>query len=167
MVISRVVVRAARLVNKSPIFNQITTNSSLQTVRLISTSRCNLAERFYTDKHEWVQVEGKIGVIGISQYAQEALGDVVYAQLPDVDTQLKQKDECGALESVKAASELFSPVSGRVIEKNTEVEDSPSLINTSCYEKGWLFKVELTNKKEISALMNEAQYTEFLKSDHH
>lgn len=96
-------------------------------------------------------------------------------------------DECGALESVKAASELFSPVSGRVIAKNTEVEDSPSLINTSCYEKGnrngfnknkrefkffllisgWLFKVELTNEKEISALMNESQYNEFLKSDDH
>ncbi|KAJ8928990.1 hypothetical protein NQ314_018347 [Rhamnusium bicolor] len=101
-------------------------------------------ERLFTEKHEWVEVNDKIGIIGISQYAQitdivlslqEALGDVVYAQLPDVDTVLKQKDECGALESVKAASEIYSPVSGKVIEKNLEVEDAPSLINTSCYEK--------------------------------
>lgn len=92
--------------------------------------------RKYTDKHEWVSVEGKIGTIGISKYAQEALGDIVYAQLPEIGTDLAQKDECGALESVKAASEVYSPVSGKVTEKNTAVEETPALINTSCYDEG-------------------------------
>lgn len=81
-------------------------------------------------------MNGDTGIIGISNYAQESLGDVVYAQLPDIGTKLSQKDECGALESVKAASELYSPVSGEVLQKNAEVEDTPGLINTSCYEKG-------------------------------
>lgn len=94
------------------------------------------ADRFYTDKHEWVTVEGQTGTVGISKYAQDALGDVVYAQLPEVGKKLSQHDECGALESVKAASELYSPVSGTVSEKNKEVEESPGLVNTSCYDKG-------------------------------
>ncbi|XP_057665762.1 glycine cleavage system H protein, mitochondrial [Diorhabda carinulata] len=132
--------------------------------RYFHVSNCAFAERLYTNKHEWVEVQGKIGIVGISQYAQEALGDVVFAQLPDVDTVLKQKDECGALESVKAASEIYSPISGKVLEKNIEVEDKPSLINTSCYEKGWLFKVELSNESEIKELMTEDKYKEFLKT---
>ncbi|KAJ9601447.1 hypothetical protein L9F63_000395, partial [Diploptera punctata] len=93
-------------------------------------------ERLYTDKHEWVSIDGTTGTIGISHYAQDALGDVVYAQLPDIGTEVVKKDECGALESVKAASELYCPVSGKVVEKNTQVEDTPGLINQSCYEKG-------------------------------
>lgn len=86
----------------------------------------------------------------------------MFAQLPDVGAALAQGDECGALESVKAASELYSPVSGTVTEKNTEVEDTPSLINTSCYEKGWLFKVKLSQPNEQDALMDEDQYKKFL-----
>lgn len=93
--------------------------------------------RKYTDKHEWVAVDkAGVGTIGISKYAQEALGDIVYAQLPEVGTELAQKDECGALESVKAASEVYSPVTGKVTEKNAAVEDTPALINTSCYDQG-------------------------------
>lgn len=88
----------------------------------------------------------------------------MFAQLPDVGTQLNQKDECGALESVKAASELFSPISGAVTEKNNAVEDSPALINTACYDKGWLFKVKLSQPDEITSLMNETQYQEYLKT---
>ncbi|XP_063920543.1 glycine cleavage system H protein, mitochondrial-like [Zophobas morio] len=137
------------------------------TSRLIHTTRLILAERLYTDKHEWIEVEGSTGKIGISQYAQEALGDVVYAQLPDVDTILQQKDECGALESVKAASEIYSPISGKVVEKNLNVEETPSLINASCYDKGWLFKVELSNKEELSSLMSEEQYKTFVKTQDH
>lgn len=110
-------------------------------------------------------MEGKVGTIGISKYAQEALGDIVYAQLPEVGTELSQKDECGALESVKAASEVYSPVSGKVTEKNAAVEDTPALINTSCYEQGWLFKLELTKPEELDKLMDEKQYEEFLKTD--
>ncbi|XP_029171057.1 glycine cleavage system H protein, mitochondrial [Nylanderia fulva] len=140
---------------------------SLAAWRSITTTRCLRAERWYTDQHEWVTVDGKVGTVGISDYAQDALGDVVFAQLPDVGSTVKKDEECGALESVKAASELISPVSGKVTEKNEAVENKPSLINTSCYEEGWLFKVELDNLDEIKSLMNEEGYNTFLKSDAH
>lgn len=124
--------------------------------------------RKFTKKHEWVLIdENNIGIVGISNYAQEALGDVVYAQLPDVGSAYCQKEECGALESVKAASEIYSPVSGDVTEKNTAVEETPSLINTSCYENGWLFKLKLTKLSELDQLFDEKQYEEFLKNDAH
>ncbi|EDW70628.1 glycine cleavage system H protein, mitochondrial [Drosophila novamexicana] len=127
---------------------------------------CMLAkERRFTDKHEWVELlDANKAVVGISSYAQEALGDVVFAQLPEPGTELKQDDECGALESVKAASEVYSPVSGKVTEKNAEVEDTPALVNSSCYEKGWLFKVDLKNPAEFEKLMTEEQYKSFLSS---
>lgn len=105
--------------------------------------------------------------VGISNYAQEALGDVVYAQLPDIGSSFRQSDECGALESVKAASEIYCPVSGDVTEKNKTVEDTPSLVNTSCYENGWLFKIKLAKKSELDELLSEKQYEEFLKNDAH
>lgn len=89
---------------------------------------------------------------------------MVFAQLPDVGAAITQGDECGALESVKAASEVYSPVSGTVTEKNTEVEETPNLVNSSCYEKGWLFKVKLSKPDEVAALMDEDKYEEFLKS---
>jgi len=120
--------------------------------------------RLYSDKHEWVTVDGKIGKVGISQYAQEALGDIVYAQLPDVGTELSQHDECGALESVKAASELYTPVSGKVLSRNTLLEETPGAINKSCYDKGWLFTIELKDKEELKTLMNEDKYRAYLKS---
>ncbi|XP_062550288.1 glycine cleavage system H protein, mitochondrial [Armigeres subalbatus] len=135
--------------------------------RFLSTSSLLLKERLYTDKHEWVSVEGEVGTVGISHFAQDALGEVVFAQLPDPGTKLSRKDECGALESVKAASEVYSPVSGVVTAKNTAVEETPGLVNTSCYEDGWLFKLKLTKTEELSKLMNEQQYTEFLKTDGH
>ncbi|XP_011701598.1 PREDICTED: glycine cleavage system H protein, mitochondrial [Wasmannia auropunctata] len=135
--------------------------------RSITTTRCLRDERWYTDKHEWITVDGKIGTVGISDYAQDALGDVVYAQLPDVGSTIKKDEECGALESVKAASELTSPVSGKVTEKNEAVESKPGLINKSCYKDGWLFKIELSDLDEIKSLMNEEAYNTFLKSDPH
>ncbi|XP_019872157.1 glycine cleavage system H protein, mitochondrial [Aethina tumida] len=158
MALPRLMFRSACLVQNNAII------SGLARKRLLHTSKCALAERLFTSKHEWVSVEGNVGTVGISNYAQEALGDVVYAQLPEVETILKLADECGALESVKAASEVYSPVSGKVIEKNTAVEDTPSLINTSCYEKGWLFKLELSNPSELNQLLNEEKYKEFLKT---
>ncbi|XP_025408288.1 uncharacterized protein LOC112682045 [Sipha flava] len=129
-------------------------------------STSSIKDRYYTDKHEWIDVNNKIGTVGISHYAQDALGDVVYAELPAVGTEVKIKDECGALESVKAASELYSPVSGKVVEINSLVETKPALINQSCYKDGWLFKLELSSEEEISNLMNEEQYGEFIKQDH-
>jgi len=133
--------------------------------RFITTSKLvSSSQRLYSDKHEWVTVDGRLGTVGISQYAQEALGDIVYAQLPDVGSQFTQHDECGALESVKAASELYTPVSGKVTLTNAEVAESPGLINKSCYDKGWLFKIELKNLDEIKTLMNEEKYQLYLKS---
>ncbi|XP_015598280.1 glycine cleavage system H protein, mitochondrial [Cephus cinctus] len=141
--------------------------ASIFKIRHITTSQCVRAERWYTDKHEWITVEGNIGTVGISHYAQDALGDVVYAQLPDVGVTISKNEECGALESVKAASEVISPISGKVLEKNEAVESKPGLINSSCYEDGWLFKIELSNREEIKTLMDEKSYDQYLKSDPH
>ncbi|XP_076062586.1 glycine cleavage system H protein, mitochondrial [Oratosquilla oratoria] len=131
--------------------------------RNVSTSNLCSSARKYTEKHEWVLVDGNIGTIGITNYAQEALGDIVYAQLPEVGSEFPQMEECGALESVKAASELYCPVSGKVIEINSQVEDQPGLINQSCEDEGWLFKLELTVPEEFDDLMTEESYTQFLK----
>merc|ERR1711936_1162331 len=105
-------------------------------------------ERFFTKKHEWVEVDGGKGTVGISKYAADAPGD-----------------ECGALESVKAASEVYSPMSGTVTEKNLVVEDGPALINQNAEEEGWLFKMDLTATEEVSALMNSAAYETYLKEE--
>jgi len=129
----------------------------------LSTQSVLLSERKYTEKHEWVSMDGGIGTIGITNYAQEALGDIVYAQLPEVGGEFEQMEECGALESVKAASELYSPVSGKVTEINTAVEGNPGLINSNPYDEGFLFKMELTQPEELDDLMDESSYEKFLK----
>ncbi|XP_036443030.1 glycine cleavage system protein H (aminomethyl carrier), b [Colossoma macropomum] len=128
-----------------------------------ASSRLEEALRF-TDKHEWVRVEGGIGTVGISNFAQEALGDVVYCGLPEVGTKLQPMEEFGALESVKAASELYSPLTGEVTEVNTELTENPGLVNSSCYERGWLIKMTIENPGELEALMDEAAYEKYVKS---
>lgn len=132
--------------------------------RFICRTSVQRADRLYTEQHEWITVDGKIGTVGASNYAQETLGDIVYAQLPDVDTELEQFGECGALESVKAVSEVYSPASGKVTEKNTAVEETPALVNRSCYDEGWLFKLEVKNVDELKALMDEKAYEEYIKN---
>ncbi|KAM3968699.1 glycine cleavage system H protein [Aphomia sociella] len=122
--------------------------------------------RFFTKKHEWVSINDNIGTVGISSYAQDALGEVVYAQLPDVGIEISVGDEIGALESVKAASEVYTPVSGTVTEKNESVESTPSLINKSCYEQGWLFRVKLSKPEELKQLMDETTYNKYLEESH-
>jgi len=119
---------------------------------------------YFTKKHEWVSVVENMGTVGITDYAQQALGDVVYAQLPEVDADVVVGEECGALESVKAASELYSPVTGTVLEKNVAVEDLPALINTSAQNEGWLFKVKLSKSEELEQLLDESSYGEYLKT---
>lgn len=130
---------------------------------LFSSSHYRSARK-YTDKHEWVSVDGKIGTVGVSDYAQEALGDVVFVQLPEIGKELMQNDECGVIESVKAASEIYSPVSGKVTEINKNLEDTPGLINKSCYVEGWLFKLQLTKLEEVNSLMDEENYKKFLQT---
>ncbi|KAK1163511.1 glycine cleavage system protein H (aminomethyl carrier), b [Acipenser oxyrinchus oxyrinchus] len=132
--------------------------------RTFSTaSRLSSALKF-TDKHEWVRVEGGTGIVGISNFAQEALGDVVYCGLPEVGTKLKKMDEFGALESVKAASELYSPLTGEVTEINTALADNPGLVNKSCYKDGWLIKMTLDNPSELEELLEEDAYEKYIKS---
>uniref|UniRef100_A0A3Q3W8S4 Glycine cleavage system H protein n=1 Tax=Mola mola TaxID=94237 RepID=A0A3Q3W8S4_MOLML len=119
----------------------------------------------FTDKHEWIRVEGGgIGTVGISHFAQEALGDVVYCGLPEVGTQLAQQDEFGALESVKAASELYSPLTGEVVEVNERLADEPGLVNKSCYKDGWLMKMTIAKPAELDSLMDEAAYERYIRS---
>ncbi|VDD89756.1 unnamed protein product [Enterobius vermicularis] len=132
---------------------------------LSGTVKIQIAERLYTKKHEWITVEDKVGTVGISSHAQSLLGDIVYAELPEIDTELVAGDAAAAVESVKAASDVYSPVSGTVIERNNELEANPSLINKSCYDKGWLFKVSVNHPKELDILMDEKAYEVFLKEE--
>lgn len=115
---------------------------------------------YYTESHEYVKVEGNIGYVGITDYAQHALGNVVYVDMPDVDDEVSAGEEFGAVESVKAASDLISPVTGVVVEVNEALEDQPELINADAYEN-WIIKVELSDKGELEDLMDAKAYTEF------
>lgn len=115
---------------------------------------------YYTESHEYVKVEGNIGYVGITDYAQHALGNVVYVDMPDVDDEVSAGEEFGAVESVKAASDLISPVTGVVLEVNEALEDEPELINADAYEN-WIIKVELSDKGELKNLMDAKAYTEF------
>ena len=115
---------------------------------------------YYSESHEYVRVEGDFGFIGITDYAQNALGNVVYVDMPEVDDEVEAGEEFGAVESVKAASDLMSPVSGTVIEVNEALEDEPELVNKDAYEN-WIIKVELSDKGELENLMNAQQYEAF------
>ena len=129
----------------------------------MSISSSKLASIHFAKSHEWVKVDAGIGTVGLSEHATEALGDVVFAELPAPETEVTGGGECGVVESVKAASDLMSPVSGIVTEKNDKVEDEPGLINKSCMADGWLFKLKLSDESELDSLMNEADYKNYLK----
>lgn len=115
---------------------------------------------YYSESHEYVRVDGEFGYIGITDYAQNALGNVVYVDMPEVDDEVEAGEEFGAVESVKAASDLTSPVSGTVVEVNDSLDDSPELINEDAYEN-WIIKVELTDKAELDNLMDAEAYQAF------
>ena len=115
---------------------------------------------YYSESHEYVRVEGNVGFVGITDYAQNALGTVVYVDMPDVDDEVEAGEEFGAVESTKAASDLISPVSGTVIEVNEALEDQPELINGDAFEN-WIIKVELSDKSDLDNLMDAAAYTKF------
>ena len=117
----------------------------------------------YTKDHEWVRVEGDIGTIGVSEHAQHQLGDVVFVELPDVGRQLAQGKEAAVVESVKAASEVFAPVSGEVIEVNHDLENEPARVNTGAETEGWFFKLRLSNPAELDGLMDEAAYKAYVE----
>lgn len=115
---------------------------------------------YYSESHEYVKVEGEYGYIGITDYAQNALGNVVYVDMPDVDDEVEANSDFGAVESVKAASDLIAPVSGTVVEVNEALNDSPELINTDAFEN-WIIKVKLSDTAELEALMDAAAYEKF------
>lgn len=117
----------------------------------------------YAKSHEYVHPEGEIGTIGITEYAQKELGDVVFVELPQVGTQLEFGDELGSIESVKAVSELFSPVSGEVIEVNEALADKPELVNTDPYGDGWMIKIRMTAQDELDDLMTPEDYEDYIK----
>lgn len=119
---------------------------------------------FYTKEHEWIRIEDSIATVGITDYAQSALGDITYVELPDVDAEVEQFEQFASVESVKAASDIFCPMSGKIIEVNSDLESSPELINKSCYEKGWLVQIEITAPEEKANLMTAAEYERFLES---
>ncbi|MFH0753582.1 MAG: glycine cleavage system protein GcvH [Candidatus Omnitrophota bacterium] len=119
---------------------------------------------FYTKEHEWISIEDGVGVVGISEYAQSALGDITFVELPNPDVEVEQFEQLTSLESVKSASDIFSPMSGRVVEVNDKLSEDPGLINRSCYDKGWIAKVEISNMDEASNLMTSSEYESYLES---
>lgn len=117
---------------------------------------------FYRESHEYVRIEGEYGYVGITDYAQEQLGNVVYVDMPEIDDEVTAGEEFGAVESVKAASDLISPVSGTVVEINEALEDQPELINKDAFEN-WIMKVQLSDPSEVESLMGAAEYENICK----
>lgn len=115
----------------------------------------------YTEDHEWLKIEGDIATVGITVHAQDALGDVVFVDLPAVGTTFAQKDTAGVVESVKAAADVYMPVSGEVVEVNAALSDDPTLANTDPLNTGWFFKVKMSDLSQLDALMDETSYTQF------
>jgi len=118
----------------------------------------------YTKEHEWINIEGDEGTVGISDYAQESLGDITFVELPSVGDEVEQFEEFASIESVKAASDLFSPISGAITAVNDTLNESPSLINKSPYEKGWIAKIKISEIEGQANLMKADEYLKFLES---
>ena len=119
-----------------------------------------MSEKKYSKEHEWVYLENEIAIVGITNYAQESLGDIVFIELPEIGKIIKFGDQVGVVESVKAASELYSPVSGKIIEINNDLKTNPQLLNTDPENTGWYMKIEIDNTEELNNLMNFNQYKE-------
>ncbi|MGP4078648.1 glycine cleavage system protein GcvH [Pseudalkalibacillus sp. R45] len=119
----------------------------------------------YSEEHEWVRVEGNKAYIGITAFAQDELGDIVFVELPEVDDDIKVDEPFGSVESVKTVSELYAPVSGKVLEVNEDLEDNPEFVNESPYEKAWMIVVELSNESELEKLMSADDYQKMVSEE--
>ena len=119
---------------------------------------------YFTKEHEWIRVDGDVATVGISDHAQEALGDIVFAEVPDAGKTVAKGDDAAVVESVKAASDVYAPVGGEVVEGNAALADDPSLINRDPEGEGWFFKLKLSDSAELDGLMDEAAYREWVKS---
>lgn len=147
---------------KNELYRRATTSLNNNSIRCATT---DAATKLFSEKHEWIATQDKkIGRVGITNHAQEALGDVVYVQAPEVGSKFAQFDEVGAIESVKAASELITPVSGEIVAINEKLQEKPGLVNSDCYGEGWLYDVKLDEPQELDNLMTEEQYQKFLES---
>jgi glycine cleavage system H protein len=118
------------------------------------------AELKYIDSHEWIRIEGDFAVVGVTDHAQDSLGDVVFVELPEVGAELSQGEESGVVESVKAASDIYSPLSGEVVEVNSLLEDAPETVNDSPYVDGWFYKLRLTDTSDLDGLLDAEAYQE-------
>jgi len=125
-----------------------------------------MSETRFTKDHEWIKIDGKVGTVGITQYAQSQLGDIVFVEVPPAGKAIKAGGEAAVVESVKAASEVYSPVSGKVTEGNSALPDAPETVNADPEGKGWFFKIELNDTKELDGLMDKAAYDKFVAELH-
>lgn len=119
---------------------------------------------YFTKEHEWIRVDGDTATIGISNHAQEQLGDIVFAEVPEAGRRVRRGEEAAVVESVKAASDVYAPVTGEVLEGNSKVADDPSLVNSDPQGEGWFFKLKLEDPSELDGLMNEDAYSDWVKS---
>ncbi len=119
----------------------------------------------YTEQHEWVKVEGDVALIGITDFAQNALGDVTFVELPAVDQEVQKGDDIVVVESTKAASDVYAPVSGKIVDVNSAIEDEPEAINADPFNRGWLVKIQISDPSEIEALMSPEAYAKHIGSD--
>ncbi len=122
-------------------------------------------DRLYTREHEWVKVEDEVGTVGITDYAQDQLGDIVYVKLPGVGEQVRHMEPFGEIESVKAVADLYSPVSGEVVDINRELEEHPELVNQDPYGRGWMIKVRLADPSELGRLMSAQEYDQYIAQE--
>lgn len=122
------------------------------------------SDRKYSESHEWIKIEGDLAVVGITDHAQESLGDITFVELPALDKEVAMGGECCVVESVKAASDIFSPLSGIIAEVNLSLEAGPEKINSSPYEEGWIFKLKNFDTSELDSLMDSAAYKSFLET---
>lgn len=120
--------------------------------------------RYFTDEHEWIDVEGDSATVGITDYAQEQLGDIVFVELPGVGTMLDKGGDAAVVESVKAASDVYAPITGEVTEGNSALEDEPALVNSSPEEEGWFFRMTISDTDELEGLMDDKGYKTFVES---
>ena len=124
-----------------------------------------MSEKKYSKDHEWIEVDGDNAVIGITDHAQESLGDIVFVDLPEINKEVKAGDEVSIVESVKAASDIYSPIDGEIIEINQNLTNDAALINQSAEASGWIFKLKISNQSQLNDLMTLVQYEEFLKQE--
>ncbi len=122
-----------------------------------------MSQMRYTSNHEWVRVEGDAAVVGISDYAQEQLGDVVFVELPEIGAAFAQNDEAAVVESVKAASDVYAPIGGEILEVNDDLTDAPETLNSNPTGDGWMFKISIADAAEVEALMDEAAYKAYVE----